>query len=496
MKKQITILICVFVAAAVLLGVYLIFFRTGDQTTEDYYKISENALAIGNLEYDKVTITFADSREKLDGDTYDTYICGFAEAFEHKVKNIYVEFGKGGDFCTVSSEGKSEKLAHDAFFNTLENGTRYSFNGEIMFAMAILRVTGNADGRSDSDFSVYALPGYDIDGDTVGTGNRPFVYPNISRSDVQRFTVTNKYGTYSAYRVNNTFYFENAELCSYDQEKFASFVVNCTYMLSVGKLSNVSEADLAKYGLADESTATAVIDVETLKGVHHRVIIGNKLASGGAYYARYVGKPHVYILDSSLENEILQPATVMLTANLGYSISSTNDTYDISDVILMYSDSDTTVYVRQRVDVTLPSNIKAFSSKQEIATLIHDKVCFTGAYSDWTADTKSLVGVNSSDGGTVTLEFALERYAENGKYGVRFGLVKDTAKGAVLPGKVEIQAYDSDEKKFVSVAEFSGFDQSEKSYRQYEVNFEFGKQLRYVRLMFELPTGKQYAVFD
>ena len=59
MKKQITILICVFVAAAVLLGVYLIFFRTGDQTTEDYYKISENALAIGNLEYDKVTITFA-----------------------------------------------------------------------------------------------------------------------------------------------------------------------------------------------------------------------------------------------------------------------------------------------------------------------------------------------------------------------------------------------------------------------------------------------------
>ena len=40
MKKQITILICVFVAAAVLLGVYLIFFRTGDQTTEDYYIIS------------------------------------------------------------------------------------------------------------------------------------------------------------------------------------------------------------------------------------------------------------------------------------------------------------------------------------------------------------------------------------------------------------------------------------------------------------------------
>ena len=65
----------------------------------------------------------------------------------------------------------------------------------------------------------------------------------------------------------------------------------------------------------------------------------------------------------------------------------------------------------------------------------------------------------------MTLEFALERYAENGKYGVKFGLVKDTAKGAVLPGKVEIQAYDSDEKKFVSVAEFSGFDQSEKSYR-------------------------------
>ncbi len=495
MKKKIIILISVFAAAVVLFGVYFIFFRSSDKDSVDYYVISPAALAIGELEYDEVTITFADNRDKLDEDTYLTYVSGFAEAFEHKVKNIGVEFGKGGDFCTVSCGTKSKSLTEDMFFNKLDNGAKYSFNGEVLFAMAILEVTGNAEGRTDSEFTVYALPGYDVDGDTVGTSNRPFVYPNITRADVNRFTITNKYGTYSAYKLNNAFYFENAELCSYDQEKFASMVVNCTYMLSVGKISNVAEADLAKYGVADEASANAVIDVETTKNVHHRVIVGNKLASGAGYYVRYVGKPHVYILDNSLENEILQPVTVMLKANLGYSISNANDTYDISNILLMYKENDTTVFVQRRVDVVLPSNLKKFSEKQEIGSLIHDKLYFTGTYSDWTTE-KNLMGVNSADGNDIYMEFALERYSLDGKYGVKFGLVKDSSKAAALPSKVIVQAYDSDEKKYIDVAEFTDFNQSEKSYKQYQIDFEFSKRLKYVRLCFTLPSGNYYAVFD
>lgn len=495
MKKKIIILISVFVAAAVLLGVYLIFFRSSDKETTDYYRISDAALAVGELGYDNVKITFSGSYESLDGDKYNTYISGFADAFEHKLKNITVVYGEGSDFCTVSCGSKTKKLEREEFFNTLESGVKYSFNGEVLFAMAILEVTGNADGRSESEFTVYALPGYDIDGDTVGTSNRTFVYPNISRADVDRFTVTNKYGTYSAYRLNNAFYFENAELCSYDQEKFASFVVNCTYMLSVGKISNVPEADLGKYGLGDESKANAIIEVKTLNGDYHKVIIGSKLASGGGYYVKYYNKPHVYILDNSLETEILQPVTSMLTANLGYSLSSANDTYDISDVILMYGKSDSTIYVRKRVDVVLPGNVKPFSKDQEIGSLIHDKKYFTDSYSDWTAQ-KTLMGFNSSDGNTVNIEFALERYSESGDYGVKFGLVKDTAKAAVLPSKLVIQAYDSENRKYVDVAEFDAFEQSEKSYKQYEVKFNYSDRLRYVRLCFTLPTDNSYSVFD
>lgn len=495
MKKKIIILISVFVAAGLLLGAYLIFFRSSDSTKGDYYRISEAALALGELDYDNVKITFSDSHDALDADKYDTYICGFADAFEHKIKNISVAYGEGSDFCTVSCGGKSKKLEKEAFFNTLENGAKYSFNGEVLYAMAILEVTGNAEGRSENEFTVYALPGYDIDGDTTGTSNRTFVYPSISRADVDRFTVTNKYGTYSAYRLNNAFYFENAELCSYDQEKFASFVVNCTYMLSIGKLSNVPEADLAKYGLADESKANAIIEVKTLDNQYHKVIVGDKLASGGGYYVKYYNKPHVYILDNSLEAEILQPVTTMLTANLGYSISSTNDTYDIGDVLLMHGKDSETIYVRKRVDVVLPSNLKAFSSSQEIGSLILDKIYFTETYADWTTH-KTLMGVNSSDGNAVNIEFALERYSENGDYSVKFGLVKDTAKSAVLPSKVVVQIYDNENKKYTDVLEFDDFEQAEKSYRQYELKFKAEEQLRYVRLSFVLPTGNSYSVFD
>lgn len=495
MKKKITILICVFAAAAILFGVYFIFFRTDDKNANDYYVISPAALAIGELKYDDVTISFADTRDKLDADTYLTYVSGFAESFEHKVGNIKVEFGKGGDFCTVSCGTKSKKLTEDMFFNTLEGGARYSFNGEVVFAMAILEVTGNAEGRKDSEFSVYALPGYDIDGDTVGTDNRPFVYPNITRADVDSFTITNKHGTYTAYKLNNVFYFKNAELCSYDQEKFASMVVNCTYMLSIGKLSNVAEADFAKYGVADETSATGVIEVKTTKGVTHKIIIGKKLASGGGYYARYVGKPHIYILDNALEDEVLQPVTVMLKGNLGYSISNANDTYDITNVLLMYKKDDTTIYVQRRVDVVLPTNMKKFNEKQEVGDLIHNKVYYTGNYSDWTAESE-LMGVNSGDGKEVYMEFALERYSLDGKYGVKFGLVKDSSKSALLPEKVIVQAYDSDDKKFVDVAEFTDFEQAEKSYKQYQIDFEYSKRLKYVRLCFTLPSGNNYAVFD
>ena len=152
--------------------------------------------------------------------------------------------------------------------NTLEDGTRFSFNYEIIFGYAILEVIHAPTWGTRFLFSAL---GYDRRGRL--SNNRPFIYPAITRADVDKIKITNQYGSYTAYSVKNgaatEFFFEGAEFCQYDQEKFASFIVNCTYMLSFGKISNPS--NLSDYGLGSEEEASAIIEINTTDGKYHKI---------------------------------------------------------------------------------------------------------------------------------------------------------------------------------------------------------------------------------
>ena len=499
-KRRTVLLICLASAAAILLALYFLVFKKIDpevDTQEQYYAVSSGcAEALESLDKD-VKITFASAREVLEADDTQQYVSFYAQTFAYLFKSITVEYGAGGDYCVVSCGSNAVKYAENDFFDTLENGARYAFNGEILYGKAVLSVSGMP--ASDGSFSKWAMPGYDLDGDVVGTSNRPFMYPRITRADVESIIITNSYGSFKVYRgknadgsYSNNFYFENSELCSYDQELFASLIVDCTYVLTYGKVPNPK--DLADYGLADESQASAIIEVNTLDGDYHKIIIGAKLPSSGGYYARYYTKDFVYLLDSGYENDIMQPAEKYLTATLGYTVSQTNDVYSVSDLLIKYYEKNTDIYISKKTDLSV-GNAQAVDSSQTPESVLHDKTRASGDYTGWSGDKTfvALKAANASD--DIYFELQLTNYAyKTGEYSVKFGIVRDTATNAALPASATVRYYDHDEQKWIDAATET-LSQGDGSYKQYELEFSTEKQVRYIRLALS-GAGKGYAVLD
>lgn len=517
MKARIIVLTAVFLVAAILLGVYELWLKPSAKGPDfAVYRLSDNCYTILGQINDKVEILFKDTKETLENSDYGKFVLAFARTFEYEFKNVSVVYGEGNAYCTVKSSDKSETFNEEEFFNTLENGTRFSFNGEILFGTAILEVTGRNDLGNAESFLKWALPGYDLDGDILSTTNRPFVYPSITRADVSHVIITNKYGSYKAYRIKNgnkyssEFYFENAEFCQYDQEKFAAFIVNCTYMLSLGKVQNPKS--LSDYGLGSEEEAQAIIELNTVDGKYHKILIGNEIPSTKSYYAKYYNKDFVYILDSSYGANVLSPLTAILTANLGYVISSPNDSYYINEVFIKYNDTNTDLYITQKQDLVLSSNMESSSTKSTINEILHDKKRLKGDYADWTSDAKTFIGMKSKDGKDMVIQMNLTNYAiKTNEYGIKFGLVRDSAKGAYLPVSVKVEVYapqktnDSDGEEsgeeqpaatYAEVGKIDVFDQGEGSYRQYELNFTYDKPIRAIRITITPSPEGNYVVMD
>lgn len=501
-KKKIILLVSLALAAAVIFALYFLVFRKSE-TEEDpdsqYYAISQSGLtALEALDKD-VTIRFAQTREKLESDPELQYVSFYAQSFEHFVPRINVEYGAGGDFCAVACGGEKVAYGEEDFFGRLENGARYVFYGEQLFGKAALKVAGLP--ASDESFSVWAMPGYDIDGDVVGSGNRPFVYPKITRSDVEHFVITNSYGSYKVYRARKTdgtltseFYFEDSELCSYDQERFASLIVDCTYMLSYGKIRE--HGDLADYGLASDEDANAIIEVYTVDGAYHKILIGDLVPSGGGFYAKYYTKDFVYLLDTSYASSVMLPAETFLNGTLGYTISQTNDVYSVTDLLIKYFNEDTDIYIARKVDLTV-YNADPVNSSQTLASVLHDKTRFSGTYSGWTSDAKTFAGMKAQNASSdIVLELQLTNYADDtGDYAVKFGVVRDSATGAVLPSSAAVSYYDQDNKTWVEAARLDRFEQGDKSYKQYELAFNTEKRVRYIRLTLS-GAASGYFVLD
>lgn len=491
-KKTFTVIIALLAAAAVLIAGYFIFLyepEVEEEADEFYLLTAESKDALEEI---KGTVSFSESEEALLADNTGSVVYKFAlsvgECGEIKIKTE-----DGSAFCTVSANGDSVAFTKEDFFKYLEDGTPYAFDGENLLVNSLLSLCG----EEKIALSLRAMSGYDTDGDTVTGTGKPFMYPSITRSDVKSITVQNQSTTFKVYRVEDTttFYIEGAEGVDLNAEAFSYLVVNATYTCAEGKLSNPK--DFAQYGLDGDGT-TAKITVETLDGDTHVLIIGDTDSSGTYNYARYEGKDHVYLLlNSDVLSTFAAGGEAFLTANLVYSISSTNDIYGIDKMSIRFRDLDQSIVIRLRRAISADTNLTVSNSSADVATLLTDLKRAPTPYSDWTAS-DAFIGMGSEDGEAIKLAISLNRVSETGEYSIKLPLVRDEKLGAYLPESVKVLIY-TDGDSFNSV-EVGGTDtikaQKDGTYYVHTLTFKSDKPVQYVRIDFEGFTEKKLLVTD
>lgn len=171
----------------------------------------------------------------------------------------------------------------------------------IVVAIAILIpvyfVVTSDDAAQDEDFSDKR----GTHGETLNSQGRPFIIEPIDEDDIACVKVTNSAGGYEFFRgEDGQMYLRGAEQHLYNTQLQKQLYTNvATYILAIEKLE--SHDELVSYGLTPE-TASATVEITDTDGNFYKLYFGDKLATGGSYYALLDGRDAVYVVDTMLES--------------------------------------------------------------------------------------------------------------------------------------------------------------------------------------------------
>lgn len=213
----------------------------------------------------------------------------------------------------------------------------------LVLYLAVLIPMMEAD-RQNSVTTTSKVPTVDGEGNGI-TAQTLLMYPRVERSDMASIEVFNNYnaatGRYDSYKFTkdvddldldgdtNDFVIEGHPANTYNEEKFASLVVDTGYTACLGKLDELKfdgldEAGITAiysgFGLAVEQNPTYYRMTEK-NGTVRTVYIGTKTVDGN-YYARLEGREAVYVLYSSLKNSVLAPLAFFVDPGLTFEPES------------------------------------------------------------------------------------------------------------------------------------------------------------------------------
>ena len=164
------------------------------------------------------------------------------------------------------------------------------------------------------------------------SGTNILIFPHIEMKNIQSIEVHNSYENYSCVRgENDSFYIEEHPQAPVSTQLFTSFVVDAGYTIVNRRVTEKCE-DFSLYGLS-ESDSPAYYTLTTTEGVSYTVYIGDRIPSGGGFYARFEGRDALYVMSSNLSNTLLAPSTALLTPIVGAPVGQ-NDYNEIEEVIL------------------------------------------------------------------------------------------------------------------------------------------------------------------
>ncbi len=248
---------------------------------------------------------------------------------------------KGGTYSMYDGDGFKLSVDEQYGYYITDAGTLIDLDGETgeYETVAVVDTEGN---------------------EVVGFNSRILMFPHIEKSNLRSLEVHNSSGTFTFYRYNiNTglvddtcdFVIKGSILTSYNQELFASLYVSAGYTITTRKIIDPikdGNGEFSEYGLVSETrtdeegneyTYTPAYYILTDKsGNKYKVIIGDKLITGGGYYVQYVSMENgaetkrdaVYVLGSDIEESLLQPIESFVTPTMVYPMSM-NNYFDVDE---------------------------------------------------------------------------------------------------------------------------------------------------------------------
>ncbi len=520
MKKQIITVASVALAVILLFVGYTVFLKdNGIQTEGDpFYTLTEDAKnGLSQLKAD-VEIDLKGYNSADDG---WVMIQRYASVVAESNKRIDLTQSSGDAGVTVTVDGKSETIAYDDFFKTLYDGTRYAFDGESLIVNAILDLSG----VETLSIPLRALDGFDTDGDTVTNTGVPFVFPSIQRNEIAYLSINNSHGSYSIYQEQSKFYFSSSRAVSYDEEKFAMLTTNCRYLVSAGKMDMPEGQDWAAYGLDSAENAEISYSIMTTEvdGIYdlHTVYVGKLSSSGSYYFGRYIGGRFEAVGDDKDEDKLIQnfskdkiyfipvstvvgslalPETDVLSPSIMTPIADTQTLFKLDNIRIDYYDEGISALAKNMSVFNAAKNLSAVDTSS-LTKVISDKKSADENYSKYANDWREHLDVfgafTSSDGKATAIDAALARSSSEGKYKVRFGLLRDEKNGAYMPNRFSIY-HSVDRINWIELEDGEIIpSQSDGSIQTYELEFETDAAVKYLRIEFDVPQkANSYVVID
>ena len=158
-----------------------------------------------------------------------------------------------------------------------------------------------------------------VEGEEVGTANRIQMYKQIKQADIDKLEIHNEHGSFTFYvDKDGDFQIKGYEGVPFSQVMFSSLAVSCGYSLSTRKIQDpIKDANglYTEYGLAPEvrvdeegneyNYEPCWYRITDLSGNSRTVYIGDAVPSRTGYYAKLTDRDAVYVLNFSIEGNIL-----------------------------------------------------------------------------------------------------------------------------------------------------------------------------------------------
>ena len=205
-----------------------------------------------------------------------------------------------------------------------------------------------------------------LPGEVEGAMGRIQMFDYVKSDDVDSLYVKNGNGEYRIVRKDKSLVIDGYEHLLLDQEKLIQMIVNAGYTLSTFS-SSIDAADYGKYGLG-EGNYRAYFVLRTTAGKRYTVYIGDRALDGQGYYARFEGRDAIYILDRTIERDLLGSVQYLVRPLLAYP-SQMNTYYLVQNFMLLRGE-----------EMFLSANYLNPDKRSELAAMSVHQLTYPGAY--------------------------------------------------------------------------------------------------------------------